>query len=217
MIFLDIETVPEYYDITQAPAEYFERWHKFYGARNRDLTVAEITADYATNAALYAEFGKICTICCALDDGIPVVQTMGEEVQLLQWLFNTIEETVNQIIVAHNGRPFDFPFIVKRALINQLIMPKQFRVFNVKPWERLWLDTNDMWVSGNWERITLDLICFKLGIPSPKEATDTDGSDVRELFYSGQKDLLDAYCKADVVAVRKVYNRLKEVDMYTVL
>jgi predicted PolB exonuclease-like 3'-5' exonuclease len=57
---------------------------------------------------------------------------------------------------------------------------------------------------GNY--ISLDNLCYGLGIESPKDGID--GSQVWQYVKDGRENEVYDYCKRDVAAVREVYKRL---------
>lgn len=211
IIFLDIETVPEYENLMKAPPEYIIRWEKFWTVRNKESKIDLVEA-YALDAAYSSEFGKICTIGLG-KEGKLAARTSDDEQTLLGWLFDTCENNSNHALCAHSGKTFDFPFIIRRAIFSNMLLPKQFKIGGVKPWDMALLDTQSLYNCGNyWQKIKLDLLCYKLGIDSPKDIAGTDGSNVTELFYSGDFKAINEYCKADVRALELVYLRLVEID-----
>lgn len=208
--FLDIETVPRYEDITEAPNDYVQRWEKFYTARNRDETF-DLLNSYP-DTALHAEFNKIVTIGLGHKrDGVikAGAKTMEDEVELLSWFTNYLDNRPNDLLCAHGGKIFDFPILVRRLLINNMLIPIQLQIMNIKPWEAMLIDTMDIWSCNQYYRVTLDLLCWSLGIESPKDAID--GTNVSELYFKKDFGTLNSYCKGDVVALIKCYERLLEM------
>jgi phage pi2 protein 07 len=113
----------------------------------------------------------------------------------------------------HNAKEFDFPFIARRMIINQVTIPNKLNLFGKKPWEIAHLDTLELWKFGDYKHFTsLKLLTKILGIPSPKG--DIDGSQVGHVFYV-EKDIdrIVTYCEKDVIAVAQVFLRFRNEDL----
>ena len=57
--------------------------------------------------------------------------------------------------MCHNAKEFDFPFLSKRILINDLKLPKLLNIAGKKPWELNHLDTMDLWRFGDYKKLHL--------------------------------------------------------------
>ena len=128
----------------------------------------------------------------------------------------------SNVLCAHNGKEFDFPFIARRMIVHQIVLPNKLNLFGKKPWEVPHLDTLELWKFGDYKHYTsLKLLTSILGIPSPKD--DIDGSEVAKVYYQ-EKNLqrIVDYCEKDTVAVAQVLLRfnnqalLKEIDIVSV-
>jgi len=40
---------------------------------------------------------------------------------------------------------FDFPFIARRMIVHQIVLPEKLNLFGKKPWEVAHLDTLELW------------------------------------------------------------------------
>ena len=117
------------------------------------------------------------------------------------------------ILCGHNAKEFDFPFIARRMIINQIDIPNKLNLFGKKPWEIAHLDTLELWKFGDYKHFTsLKLLTKILGIPSPKG--DIDGSQVGHVFYV-EKDIdrIVTYCEKDVIAVAQVFLRFRKESL----
>jgi uncharacterized protein YprB with RNaseH-like and TPR domain len=113
----------------------------------------------------------------------------------------------SNLLCAHNGKEFDFPFLSRRMIIHQIELPKKLNLFGKKPWEVPHLDTLEMWKFGDYKHYTsLKLLTSILGIPSPKG--DIDGSEVAGVYYK-EKNIqrIVSYCEKDTVAVAQLLLR----------
>jgi 3'-5' exonuclease len=219
ILFLDIETVPE--------QEHFglldEETRNLYSAKTLYQRKDEFTAEeFYDRAGIWAEFGKIVCISVGYftfrNDirHFRVTSFFGEEKSLLRDFSNLLNNHFSQaqhIMCGHNAKEFDFPFIARRMIINNLPMPNKLNLFGKKPWEVPHLDTMELWKFGDYKSFTsLKLLTKILGIPSPKG--DIDGSQVGHVFYV-EKDIdrIITYCEKDVVAVAQVLLRFRREEL----
>ena len=220
ILFLDIETVPE----VESFSDLSEEKQELYALKTKYQRKDEIEVeDFYHRAGIWAEFGKI--ICISVGY---FVENNGEN-QLRITSFSSDDETVlltdfkklidkhfNQdkhLLCAHNGKEFDFPYIARRMIINQINLPKKLNLFGKKPWEVPHLDTLDLWKFGDYKHYTsLKLLTNILGIPSPKQ--DIDGSEVANVYYK-EKNLkrIVEYCERDTIAVAQLVLRFLNKPM----
>ncbi len=218
ILFLDIETVPlapEYAELTEKWQELWERKMRF------QIENGEPADELYERAGIYAEFGRIVCISVGY-----VTQKKGEfyfraksfydedEKKLIQNFFNALEgfsRKGKRRLCAHNGQEFDFPYIARRALVNDLILPKMLDIAGAKPWEikDILIDTLQLWKFGDYKHYTsLPLLCELFNIPTPKD--DIDGSQVSKVYWE-EKDIdrIIRYCEKDTLAVANLLLKYK--------
>ena len=219
ILFLDIETVPQEEHFNSLDDEMKSLWeHKTQYQRKEEYTAE----DFYDRAGIWAEFGKI--VCISVGYFIikgdirnfRVTSFFGEEKKILVDFNNLLNNHFNapqHILCGHNAKEFDFPFIARRMIINQISIPSKLNLFGKKPWEIPHLDTLELWKFGDYKHFTsLKLLTKILGIPSPKG--DIDGSQVVHVFYV-EKDIdrIVTYCEKDVIAVAQVFLRFRKEDL----
>ena len=219
ILFLDIETVPLEENFNSLDDEMKHLWElKTQHQRKDDYTAEE----FYDRAGIWAEFGKI--ICISVGYFVTkgdirnfrVTTFFGEEKKILldfnNLLSNHFDGSQN-ILCGHNAKEFDFPFIARRMIINQVSIPNKLNLFGKKPWEIQHLDTLELWKFGDYKHFTsLKLLTKILGIPSPKG--DIDGSQVGHVFYV-EKDIdrIVTYCEKDVIALSQVFLLFRNEDL----
>ncbi|WP_274474909.1 3'-5' exonuclease [Mangrovimonas aestuarii] len=214
ILFLDIETVPETNHFTDLDSVKQELWEtKSLYQRKEDYTAEE----FYERAGIWAEFGKIVCISVGFfthngnERTFRATSFHGEEKELLQEFKNLLTSHYNhpqQLLCAHNGKEFDFPYIARRMIINGMELPEKLNLFGKKPWEVPHLDTLELWKFGDYKNYTsLKLLTNVLGIPSPKD--DIDGSQVAEVYYNEGIDRIVTYCEKDTIAVAQIVLRLR--------
>ena len=215
ILFLDIETVPEeeHYNLLDEETQQLYALKTQY--QRKDDTTAE---EFYERAGIWAEFGKIVCLSAGFftfkNDirHFRVTSFFGEEEKILRDFSNLLNNHFSQpqhIMCGHNAKEFDFPFIARRMIINNVPIPNKLNLFGKKPWEVPHLDTMELWKFGDYKSFTsLKLLTKILGIPSPKG--DIDGSQVGHVFYV-EKDIdrIVTYCEKDVVATAQVFLRFR--------
>lgn len=220
LVFIDIETVPEFSSFAQLSDTMNELWaakHSFVKAEN------ETAEDgYLKRAGVYSEFAKIICISIGFfrEDKPESKKTFriksfygDDEKTLLTEFLSVIKKSFNDPEVfhfcGHNIREFDIPFICRRMLIHQLEFPEIFDISGKRPWEIYDVDTLQLWKFGDYKHYTsLKLLAAVLGIPTPKD--QMEGKDVCRVYYqeNGLERIVE-YCQKDVTTVARLLLRFK--------
>ncbi len=216
ILFLDIETAPQFAEYEQLPEKFQKLWDKKSAYfRSNDQLASEVYE----RAGIYSEFGKI--ICISVGT---IYQKKGEsrirvksyadhdEKKLLYEFVNMLENYSKNAAIklcAHNGLEFDYPYIARRCLINGIAIPKILDVAGAKPWDvkDTLLDTLQLWKFGDYKHFTsLELLCAIFDIPTPKD--DIDGSEVAGVYWKeNDLDRIIKYCEKDVFALSQLFLR----------
>lgn len=114
-------------------------------------------------------------------------------------------------LCAHNGREFDFPYLCRRMLINDIELPYALNLSGKKPWEVSHIDTLQFWKFGDYKHFTsLDLLATLFDIPSSK--SDITGADVNRVYHEeGNVKRIAEYCVRDVVVLARLFLKLKSL------
>ena len=217
LLVLDIETVPEYASYTQLPDKWKQLWDKKAAFIRKDES--QTAADVYPRAGIYAEFGKIICISVGYFNRsgnswqFRIKSFYGEQEKMLLQEFSTMVsryfDDANNLLCAHNGKEFDFPYLCRRMLINGVEIPQLLNIAGKKPWEVQHLDTMEMWKFGDFKSYTsLELLATAFDVPTPKD--DIDGSQVWSVYWN-DKDLerIKNYCQKDVVTVAQLVLRFR--------
>lgn len=199
IIALDIETVPR--------AGIMDTWYPEWAAQKYPGKEGE---DLEAMAALYPEFGQVCCISWT-DAEIPddtiyhtLARTLDEEREMLRQLGDTLER--DAVLVGHNLKGFDIPFLAKRCMAHGLKVPAALNQLGKKPWEVRHLDTMELMKFGSGN-MSLRSACLMLGLDDPKQ--DACGAKVLDLFKAGRMESIGNYCSGDVRAVRDIFQALR--------
>jgi 3'-5' exonuclease len=215
ILFLDIETARvcnQYSELSEGLQKMWE--HK--STRIEPDSTLSAEEKYYEHAGKYAEFGRVVCISIGFirkkndrENEIRIKSFFGqEEADILEGFKDFLNTKGKKFtfFAAHNGREFDFPFMGRRYLINQIHLPQALELRDKKPWEsKHILDTMEMWKFGDLKNYTkLELLCSVFNVPTPKD--DMDGSQVGTVFWD-EKNLnrIAVYCEKDVVATAQVY------------
>lgn len=222
ILFLDIETVPEFFSYNQLN----DRVKKLWDRKTQNILKGDISYEgdkspevVYNRAGIYAEFGKIICISTGfIHDGkfrIKSFYGKDEKKLLIEFseMLNNHFNTPMHFLCAHNGKEFDYPYIARRILINGLKLPFLLNIAGKKPWEITHLDTMELWKFGDYKSYTsLDLLTAIFDIPTPKN--DIDGSQVRKVFYEDDDlERIVKYCQRDTLAVAQIFLKYRCQDI----
>jgi DNA polymerase elongation subunit (family B) len=230
MLFIDIETVSEFdsYDSFKTEKPLIEKYwikkaeqHRSTESQLQNLSDSQL---YDRMSALSPEYGKIIVISIGqikFDETgefttSKIKSFYGDnEVEILTQFMGTAQSIFNanpQIqFIGHNIKNFDFPYLIKRSIINGVKIPSQFHLQKKKPWENCLLDTYEIWKFGGWGSTSLDLICDSLNIPSPKLFMQAENTGVE--YWSGNLEKIKEYCEGDVKATMNVMLKISNMDI----
>ena len=136
ILFLDIETVPEFENFSNLSDE----MQTLFAKKTQYQRKEEFTAkQFYERAGIWAEFGKIVCISVGFFSSFTKERTFRiksffdtSEKQLLIDFKNLLVEHFskpNKLLCAHNGKEFDFPYIARRMIINQIKLPEKLNLF----------------------------------------------------------------------------------------
>lgn len=209
-VYVDIETIPSqdpallqrFRDEVTAPAQYkkpdsIAAWVE----ENRDRVAQELLAKTSFDPA----HGHICTIAWAKDDGEVFdahTPTVEGERNILKGFFDNLDHYHSQTFVGHYISGFDLRFILCRAVVLGVKIPRCIPR-DPKPWGGRVFDTMTAW-AGTRDTISMDNLCAALGLPGKD---GMDGSQVAQAWADGRHDEIAAYCCADVERTRAIHKR----------
>lgn len=222
ILFLDIETAAGKSSFEELSPRFQALWTK--KARFLRASETQTAAELYEQAGIYAEFGKIISIAVGYfipnEDSELKLRVKGFSNHNEKILLNEFNELIDQHfnsnklrLCAHNGKEFDFPYIGRRMVINEVPIPDVLNLRGKKPWEVAHLDTMELWKFGDYKHFTsLDLLAALFDIDSSKD--DIDGSQVNSVYYQ-ENDLerITSYCKRDVVVLAQVYLRMNQLPL----
>ncbi len=221
-LFIDIETASG----EEAFANLSENMQRLWLRKARSLmnpSQKPLQELYFERAALFPEFGRIISIGMGflyynknkeLSLKVKTISHENEKDLLIEFS-QFIEQNYPSkelSLVAHNGKEFDFPYLCKRMLVHQLVIPKALQLQGKKPWEVVHQDTIEWWRFGDKKGyVSLELLAEIMGIQNVK--TDLSGDRVNHTFYM-EKDLekIKKYCAEDVITLAQLFLRFNFVD-----
>lgn len=226
VLFFDIETVPATASFEELNSEFQELWSLKSARIDKENTnVAEV---FENRAGIFAEFGKVICISVGIivyEGGPPKLRITSfysdDEKEVLIGFKNLLDKHFDNprkhILIGHNIKEFDIPYVCRRMLVHGLELPEVINVAGKKPWEIPHLDTLELWKFGDFKNYTsLRLLAALFDIPTPKD--DIDGSQVASVYYKdGDLERIKTYCQKDVVTVAQLMrkyqgDRLLEAD-----
>jgi 3'-5' exonuclease len=196
-LFFDIETIP---CADEDKARFVEILKKKNGnALKKD-------DDLFTGMSFNGAFGRICCIGYIKEsEGQIIDQGVldGDEKTMLTKFWEIAADV--QRFIGHNIYDFDFPFMYKRSILNN-VKPRELsfaRYRNVPIFDtmREW----DLWSTAN-KPASLDFLAQLFNLPTSKD--EMDGSKVWPNYQEGKMEEIKTYCMKDVVLSRQVYYRM---------
>ena len=177
------------------------------------LRAMEIFKEKTGSEFLPVCFHRVVSISAVMADGfgrfLRVSTLDGENERDKIAKFLTFIEDFNPRLVSFNGRGFDLPMIMARAMCYDLSAAAYFetndRDNNKSKWEnyrsrydgRFHMDLLDHISDfGAVRGLKLDHICASVGLPGKY---DVHGDQVLQLYYAGEQAKIDEYCRSDVL------------------
>ena len=139
----------------------------------------------------------------------------GENEEQMIKNFLSFIDKHNPKLVSFNGRSFDMPMLMIRAMKYNLSCPAYFEVdnkaFNKSKWDnyryrysdRFHVDIMDHIAEfGAVRGLNLNLLCTMMSIPGK---FDVSGDQVHKLYYEGKINEIKEYCESDVLNTYWLY------------
>ncbi len=217
-LVIDIETATAYADYHDMDERMRILWDKKASfMQNEDETSPDEL--FFSRGAIFAEFGKVICISAGVFThesdktvGLRIksfaLKSEKETLEAFKKLVETKFDPKNLRLIAHNGKEFDFPYLCRRMLVNEIEIPETLDIREKKPWEINHIDTMELWKFGDRKNFTsLDLLSALFDIPSSKD--DIDGSQVNEVYYKENNlERISQYCQRDVMVTAQVFLKL---------
>lgn len=213
-LVFDIETVPAVdrrslpQTVAETLARHAERMDSdeakvmglspFFG-RVISLAVADAEDEASVTVFVVPPDGK------AIPDAPKWIRFVTEEELLHAWWALA---AAAELVISFNGRGYDVPFLVLRSLVHRI--PARVDLLSQRYALRPHLDLYRALTHG--ERAlgptSLDVVCWALGIQSPK--AHMDGSMVAPAYAQGEIEKIAAYNAQDVRSTAAVYRALRD-------
>lgn len=222
IIFIDIETVAMaacYERLSPKMKSMWDRKARHFSLSANGYLIPSSTL-YKLKAGIYAEFSKVLCVSVAesyqiADDEYWASKSFcddNEEVllnDLADFLSTSCPKTSQVKLVGHNIKEFDIPFLARRMLINEVLLPQVLKIQGRKPWQiQHIVDTMNLWKFGDFKNYTsLNLLAEILNVPSSKESLD--GSKIHDAYWVDRNlKGIREYCESDVLTTSQVYFKL---------
>jgi predicted PolB exonuclease-like 3'-5' exonuclease len=185
------------------------------------LKASELQEEKSGNSFLPIPFHKVVSICAVITDDYGRFEKVSciegkDEKELIENFLNFINSK-NPKLVSFNGRVFDMPMLLVRAMKYSVSAPAYFevenRALNKSKWDnyryrysdRFHVDLMDhIGEFGAVRGLKLDLLCSMMGIPGKY---DVSGDQVLELYYKDELQKINEYCQSDVLNTYWLYLR----------
>lgn len=218
---VDIETARIVNNFEDLDEEWQLAWEHKNKKDGQILDNIELADLWQRTASLHGEFSKVCAVSLAYLDGqgqLVCKEFFGEDEKAI---LEAVAITLNNMkakdasyrLVGHASKFFDYPFLSKRYVINELDIPLTLDSTNLKPWEGSNLCTNDIWkCGGTGSGSSLLALCKALNIPISK--LDLVGDEVGKSYYIGEFERIGRYCSYDTVATFNIIRKFKKETIF---
>ena len=196
----DVGKLDEYEAIVKAQEIYQESHNSTFLPLpyHRVVAISAVIADEFGNFIKVGDFGN----------------GSDNEEDIIRHFFSFVEEK-NPKLVSFNGRGFDMPMLLIRAMRYNLSFYSYFDQDNPQLGKSKWTNYRQRYAEefhtdlldslgsfGAVRNLKLDTICTMVGVPSKY---DLSSDQVFELFYRGEIDKIREYCQSDVLNTYWIY------------
>jgi len=211
----DCETIPDYELIGQT--------YNVDGLEAYDATLkAQTLYKEQHNSTFFPlPYHRVVALCAVIADEFGCCVKVGyfghgsdKEEDIIRHFFDYIEEK-NPKLVSFNGRGFDMPMLLIRALRYNISIPAYFDQNNPQYGKSKWENYRQRYAEhfhtdlldslgsfGAVRNLKLDTLCTMAGIPGKY---DVSGDQVLELYYQGEIEKIREYCQSDVLNTYWLY------------
>lgn len=217
LLFLDIETIPNFSKIDDYKEMIIKKASNFYSIPEQAVEQQHIEDFVRDRGALYPELAQIICISTAFlskDGEVRMKSYISEDEKELLTNFNILvnmfSRSVNKnttYLCGHNIKFFDVPMIFKRMIYHNIHPAQELNTFGKKPWDMKYVDTMDVWKAfGENLSSSLNSFALFLGIPTKKDSA----LNLPKYFKDKDFDKIVSYCEHDVDIVFKIISHLSE-------
>ncbi len=164
-------------------------------------------------------FHQVVAISAVMADDYGVFQKVStiqgnDEREMIENFLNFIDKH-NPKLVSFNGRNFDMPMLMVRAMKYNLSCPAYFdkdnKMLNKSKWDNYRYRFTDKFHVDLMDHISefgavrglkLDTLCTMMGIPGK---FDVSGDQVFSLYHDGEIEKIKEYCESDVLNTYWLY------------
>jgi len=138
-------------------------------------------------------------------DSFPSFMRVMSEAELLACFWELASGA--KVVVTYNGRGFDVPFLIMRSLIHGVPATVDLvsSPFSLRPHLDLY---NVLVPRRGLGPSSLDVMCWALGMPSPKDVMD--GSMVAPTYARGDIEAIATYNIGDIQATTRLYQHVRD-------
>ena len=232
-IIVDIETTSgyrtykEFYAEKENEVKFWDKKANYLRKETEDFKELSNAELYEKSSALYPEFGKINCISggqIKFDEnnkpsffkksfyGDNEQKILHKFLSFSSGLFNKVPDAK---FVGHNIKRFDFPYILRRAILNGLPIPSRLKFHRIKPWENCLVDTMEDWRFGGQGSVSLEHLSVMLGILNPKEVEiyQNPFGNVASAYWEGKIEEIKDYCEGDIEATANIVLKVSQLNL----
>lgn len=202
----DCESIPD--------SKLLRKLYEFEGSDEEvSIKAGDLQKEKTNSSFLPVIFHKVVAISAVISDDFGkfdrVNSIPGDDEETLIRSFLGFIDKKNPKLISFNGRSFDIPMLLVRALQYNISIPAYFDTknpaLNKTKWENYRSRYSDVFHIDLMDSISefgavrglkLDELCVMAGLPGK---FDVHGDQVMELFYKNEQEKIREYCESDVL------------------
>lgn len=214
LIYFDIETVGKQPDLKTLKSNDVRGYDLFMNKAERrgwidpknNSWIGDPDTAYKKKAGIMPEFGKtVCvSIATAIKGDVKIISCYDHDEEKVIKKAHSIFLNANKLplfqLCGYYIKGFDIPWMNKKMLEYNFVIPKILKTFDVKPWNMPSFDLSEVWKGiGTLETTSFDDMLYCLNIQSPK--TEMCGKEVHTRYWeTDELEQIKTYCEHDVMS-----------------
>ena len=202
VLFISIDTIPQETELTKEGL-----MHNSWSERVDD------SDSYTETAPLFAEFGKI--FCVSLgyvkNHHLNIKTIKGDEKEVIETLFKMVDAfqsswgTIH--LCGHSVKSFILPYVMRRAIINDVSVHYLFDASGLKPWDITWMyDIKELWQGTGYKSAPLLSLAHAFNLDYAESVIL--GKDVASMYAHGEYEEITHRCEVNVRLCHDVLKKM---------
>jgi hypothetical protein len=168
---------------------------------------------YAETAPLFPEYGRI--FCVSLgyvnNHQLNIKTIQGEENELIETLFKMVNAFQNSWgtvhLCGHSVKSFILPYVMRRAIVNDIPVQYLFDASGLKPWDITWMyDIKELWQGTAYKSASLLSLAHTFNLDYAESIIL--GKDVTTMYLNDEIEEITHRCEVNVRLCHDVLKKM---------